>query len=290
MSNIKIMSSGNNMSLPENSISSATIYRDHIDVVTPSVNRLNKSPLSRYRRHSKYEYIDTETGEILKYKIGNNKSDNTDSIRRSLKDIRSLILNNFVEEKGFYITLTYSYRMDDFCKANDDFRVFIDKFKYRMDDVKIEYLKIIEAQESGSWHFHILIKSSNYKYFRMTKGKVEDCWKHGSVNIKQIYDVNGLASYLGTYCGSNGTNGYKTKMQKKSERWKHYPPGARIFSKSAGIVYPKKEIMKRGELLKILNGSEKLSENDVIVIDEVKGQTLNRIKYETFANTTNFSI
>ena len=288
MSNISVRSSGNNKPLPNNAITKVTFYKNCIDTVTSTSGIARTSPLLRYRRYSKNKYIDTETGEILTYNDNNAKNDNTKSVKHSMKNIYSLVLNNFAEQESFYITLTYSYHMDDFNKANNDFTAFIDKFKYRMGEIKIEYLKVIEAQESGSWHFHVLIKSSNYRYFRMTKGKVEDCWKHGSVKIQQVYDTKGLALYLGGRF--NHTGGYKTKMTKKSDRWKYYPIGARIFSKSSGIVYPKTVTVQRGDLVNALKDYKKLNESDIVVIDEKTDRVLNRIRYETYENPSKFSI
>lgn len=283
MSNIHISSSDIDLSLPDNSVAKIFRYKNSIEVVTSQSSTSGAKALSKVRRYSKEEYIDTETGEVLKYNRSTDKADNTDAIKQSVKRIRRLILNNFTEFESVYVTLTYDYLMRDFNGAINDFNRFLNKLKYHFGSKRFEYLRIIEPQETGSWHFHLLLKSSeNGEYIRLSKDDITNLWGHGSVKLSQIYDVEGLAVYLGTFCKSSDSGGRKSKMQLKSSRWKYYPVGARIYSKSNGIVYPQSEVTTKGEATKRLENSELLSVKSVIVSDADSGKIVNRVTYETY--------
>ena len=253
--------------LPDSSPAKATFFKDMIEVVT-----WQKS-LSGIKRISKTQYINVETGEVFEYKIGNQKADNTQSIKNSLKRLNVLIRDNFAELESFFVTLTYAEEMKDFNKAVNDFRKFYDKLKYHHKQYQLEFLRIIEPTDNGIWHIHILLKSTiDNEKFIIKQEDVQALWKYGSVKVKQIYNVNGLIKYFCTYHSEKSMkNMRKSKSKIKQARWKYYPYGARIYAKSKGIVYPREERGRRIEIDRYVVGHTKIKEASVIVQSDTGG-------------------
>lgn len=84
--------------------------------------------LMKYRKINSEIYVDTDTGEYFEYIKHEFKTKN--SIRRSMKRLEELILNNFNGGKNeLFITLTYEDRQADFDKAVSDLGDFWDKLK-----------------------------------------------------------------------------------------------------------------------------------------------------------------
>ena len=265
--------------LPDDCPAKATFFKDMIDVATW------QRSLTGIKRISKTQYINIETGEIFEYEIGNQKADNTLSIKNSLKRIGVLIRDNFAELKSFFVTLTYAEEMQDFDKAVSDFRKFYDKLKYHYKQYQLEYLRIIEPTENGIWHIHILLKSSiDSGKFIIKQEDVQALWKYGSVKVKQIYNVNGLIKYFCTYHSEKSMKNMRnSKSKMKQARWKYYPYGARIYAKSKGIVYPREERGTRIELDKYVVGHTKIKETSVIVQSDT-GSVFQRMTREYFDN------
>ena len=265
--------------LPDNCPAKAVFLKDMIKVVT-----WQKS-LKGIKRISKTQYVNVETGEICQYKINNQKADNTQSMKNSLNKLNVLIQNNFEEFKSFFVTLTYAEEMQAFYKAGNDFRKFYDKLKYHYNQNRLEYLRIIEATENGTWHIHILLKSSiaNEKFI-IKQEDVQALWKYGSVKVSRIYNVNGLIKYFCTHHSEKSMkNIKKSKSKIKQARWKYYPYGARIYSKSKGIVYPREERGTRIEIDKYVVGHTKIKEDSAIAQADT-GSVFQRITHEYFDN------
>lgn len=78
------------------------------------------------------EYIDLRDGEIKECKHIENRSQNLNSIRLTMKKIRDLINANITPDnknEWLFLTLTYRENMTDTKKAKFDFNNFIKRFK-----------------------------------------------------------------------------------------------------------------------------------------------------------------
>lgn len=269
--------------LPDESPCKVNFMGDIVEIVT-SRSKSGQDALSMTKRISKSQYIRVDTGEVFNYNISEHKADNTVSIKNCLKKLRKLILNNFIEFESFFVTLTYSEEMTDFDRAANDYSKFYDNLKYHYRHYRLEYLRIIEPTESGVWHIHVLLKASLYvERFVIKQEDVQTLWQYGSVKVKQVNDIQGLALYFCTYHSKKSlANMRKSKSKAKQMRWKYYPRGAKIYTKSRGVVYPESVKVTRGQAEEFLDGYVRVRESSITVSDTVTGNIINRVNYEHF--------
>lgn len=277
-------SSGEYSPLDTDSNSKIIFLPDSAEVVTAK-NSGGSTALSGIKRISKNEYVKVETGEVFKYNTNANKTNNTVSIKKSLKNLRKLILNNFVEFESIFITLTYKDEMFDFTQAVQDYTKFFESLKKHYKHYNLKYLRIIEPTDKGNWHIHVLLKSAEkVDKFYISQETVQNIWKHGSVKVEQIHNIEGLANYFCTYSNDDKALPEKAKPKhvKKQERWKYYPYRARIFAKSNDIVYPKTVKAKRGQVDELLKDYKRVSASTLTVKDSETGRVVNKVNYEHY--------
>ena len=277
-------SSGEYSPLDTDSNSKIIFLPDSAEVVTAK-NSGGSTALSGIKRISKDEYVKVETGEVFKYNTNANKTDNTVSIKKSLKNLRKLILNNFVELESIFITLTYKDEMFDFTQAGQNYTKFFESLKKHYKHYNLKYLRIIEPTDKGNWHIHVLLKSAEKAdKFYISQETVQNIWKHGSVKVEQIHNIEGLANYFCTYSNDDKalTEKAKPKHVKKQERWKYYPYRARIFAKSNDIVYPQTVKATRGQVDELLKDYKRVSASTLTVKDSETGRVVNKVNYEHY--------
>lgn len=152
------------------------------------------SQISYYKRISKTEYVDTQTGEVYEYK--NNTSPNKRrNLNKAFEKLRYLINNNFNSDiNELHVILTYGEKMDDFDKVSKDFKRFWEKVNYKYPD--LEYIRIIEPQHTGTWHIYVLIKTKKKGYLTLPKDELEQLWGHGYVWISKIKNNDNIGAYF----------------------------------------------------------------------------------------------
>lgn len=146
------------------------------------------------------------------------KKERTDrSIRRTRKNIQD-ILNANLDDKSYFVTLTYAENLQDYKKANEIFNNFI-----RLKNKNIKYLCVKEHQQRGAIHYHMIV-------FDIEKEKVKqlvDSWKHGKIKhykkITNFYTYK-IANYMTDYFA-----------KEKNQRVK---AGYKIFTKSRNLKKP----------------------------------------------------
>lgn len=108
-----------------------------------------------------------------------------DNQRRKINRLKSLIQANF-DEWTHFITLTFHHNELDIKKAKQH----IKKWAYEMSKLipDFKYIYVMEFQERGSIHFHVLCKCVGKDGVLSKKQfmKVRETWKHGAINIKGI--------------------------------------------------------------------------------------------------------
>jgi len=231
---------------------------------------------------SKYEYIDLSTGEIKQFELSNNRGDNLNSLRQTFKKLGYLINNNFSNKKNeLWITMTYAENQTDLDIVAKDFDKFLKKLKYHSEKRfgyekgQFEFIKVLEPQERGAWHMHLLVKYPNKRSVFIPNEDYAKWWGKGFVTVQNPDNANNLGLYLTSYLTNvlyepeknidiekynrdllftKGVTDIKQAVTDKNKsvvkggRLHLYPSGMNIFSKSEGIAYPEKKVMKYDEV------------------------------------------
>lgn len=150
------------------------------------------------------------------------------SIRRTRKNIQD-ILNANLDDKSYFLTLTFRDNIQDYKKANEKFKYFIN-----LKNKDIKYLAIKEHQQRGAIHYHLIV-------FDITGNDLKNLelsWTYGFTKSKKITDKYSysIANYLTKYFSKE-----KNQLVKA---------GYRIFTKSRNLNKPL--IISAGVVDKIL--------------------------------------
>lgn len=223
-------------------------------------------------------YVTRSDGEVHEYKHATNKSESSDSVRKSLATLRRIINANCIKPECVrWVTLTY--RQEDGCPVRDTDRVRSDYEKMwkkllRWCSVnqigKPEYITVLEPQASGSWHLHCVWiweqKAPNIPKNRDVLVKLgldpelptlESMWGQGFVSIKSVSDdCDNIGAYMSAYLADiplddvlqqpNASGDLihaeikevNEKRYIKGGRLHYYPSGINIYRCSRGIRRP----------------------------------------------------
>ena len=143
-----------------------------------------------------HRYVVLETGEIKNMNQESEKrTDNLDSVRRTMKRLRRLIGANFVSNEinrkdQLWITLTYREDVNATDKNSPeivykDFKRFIRKLREKHNST-IEYIAVLEPQASGRWHLHVLMKTMNNSKLYISNSDIEKLWGKGFTSTKRL--------------------------------------------------------------------------------------------------------
>lgn len=224
-------------------------------VVITQMTNVNRK--CRAVKVSKDSYMDTETGEVHEYRNrSENRTQNRSALRKTFQRIRGLINANApsgTSHKVKFITLTYAENMTDPKRLYRDFSSFWKRFLYwheKQGHDRPEYLLVVEPQERGAWHGHLLLfypKRAPFIPFEV----LEERWGHGFVFITDTSEVRNLSAYLSAYLtdipvdAEEGEewdfvddNGVPKKIL-KGGRLHLYPTGMNIYRCSRGLKKPK---------------------------------------------------
>lgn len=197
-----------------------------------TMNRVNRR--QTIRKLNSNEVLVLSTGEIKTVNRSNTRRDNIHSLRITLKKLRYLINANFVGNGNeLFLTLTYAENMTDVKRLYDDGRKFIKRLRYKYRNVsRVEYIAVVEPQERGAWHYHILVKFPDVDFMYIPHAELERLWGHGFVFVQDVSNVDNIGAYLSAYLSNiNGIKGGRLHL---------YPAGMNIYRCSRGIVKPKR--------------------------------------------------
>lgn len=233
--------------------------------------------VSNIKKIDRDSYIDLRTGEIKEFVHSENRKQNYNSLRQTFKKLRYLINNNF-EGKGneLHVTLTYKDNMTDTKRLYSDFDKFMKKLKYKYKKLSsIDYISVIEPQERGAWHSHLLLRFNDFEDVFIKNKELRDIWGQGYVTIKSLNDVDNIGAYLSAYLAdveltdenmlSAFEKGVEVQMKVvegkekkfiKGGRLHLYPSGMNLFRKSKGIEYPERETMSYKNAKKIVGSAQ----------------------------------
>ncbi len=150
------------------------------------------------------------------------------SLRRTRKNIQD-ILNANLDDRSYFLTLTFADNLQDYKKANSKFHYYI-----RIKNKNIKYLAIKEHQQRGAIHYHLIVFDIDKKDLQ----KLLSSWTYGFTYSKKITDKY-------SWSISNYLTKYFTKEKNQLVR-----AGFRIFTKSTNLNKPL--IISAGVVDKIL--------------------------------------
>lgn len=222
-------------------------------------------------------YVVKKTGELREYQHNENRVSDYKSLKKSFEKIMELARNNFMGNKNeLFLTFTYAENMTDPKRLYKDMDKFIKKLKYKFKDkTTIDYLSVVEPQERGAWHVHMLIKFNELKTAFIPHGQLLKMWGHGLVWIERIHGVDDLGAYLVSYLTDveltdetylKGLEENRELVEKKKDgetkkiikggRLYMYPTGMNLYRKSRGIVFPKKITTTYKNIKKIVGSAK----------------------------------
>lgn len=252
------------------------------------------------RKLNKHEYVDLSTGEIKEYEHKENRKENYKGLTATFKKIRYLINMNFTGAKNeLFVTLTYARNETDPKQLYKDFDKFMKKLKYRFKDkTTLDYFSVVEPQERGAWHCHLLLKANDIDVLYLHFNDFKKLWGQGDVKVKRLKEVDNIGAYLSAYLGDielteetaeiaikENRNVLEKEIDGKKKRFIKggrlhlYPTGMNIYRKSKGIVMPERT-KETYENAKKIVGSAKphYSKTYTIENDDFK----NTLAYEQF--------
>ena len=226
-------------------------------------------------------YVTRSDGEVHEYKHAENKSQSSDSVRKTLTELRRIINTNCVRPECVrWVTLTY--RQDEGVPVRDTTRVCADYEKMwkklqrwcaSNQISKPEYITVLEPQASGAWHLHCLwiweSKAPNIPKNRDVLVKLgldpelptlESMWGQGFVSIKSAStDCDNIGAYMSAYLADIPLDDVLKQPNAQSDlmhaeikevndkryikggRLHYYPSGIKLYRCSRGIRRPEVE-------------------------------------------------
>lgn len=254
------------------------------------------------KKLDKDTYLDLETGEVKEFNHSENRQQNYNSLRQTFKKLRYLINNNFVGSPNeLHITLTYEENMTDTERLYKDFKRFMTRLKrsYKK-NTTIDYISVIEPQERGAWHSHLLLRFNDLKKVFIKNEELADMWEQGFVTIKSLKDVDNIGAYLSAYLADieltegNILQAIKEKREItvkevdgkekkfiKGGRLHMYPPGMNLYRKSKGMEYPERKGMKFGEIKKVVGSAQPHYSKSYHIESDNFENTISFLQYNT---------
>lgn len=255
------------------------------------------------KKLDKDTYLDISTGEIKEFSHSENRQQNYNSLRQTFNRLRLLINNNFVGGSNqFHITLTYKENMTDTKRLYNDFKRFMTRFKRSFKDKgTIDYISVVEPQERGAWHCHVLIRFNDLEKVFVSNSLVRDLWEQGKiVKTKPLKDIDNVGAYLTAYLSDvelseatvlNAVSEKREIITKivdgkekkfiKGGRLYMYPPGMNLYRKSKGIVLPEQEEIAFHRVKKIVGAATPHYQKSITVQDDDYEITHQYLQYNT---------
>ena len=260
--------------IPSNSVVKFVSCGDIKKVV---YSRILPQNLKNYKKISGNQMLNLKTGEIIQCKISDSREDNIISLRKTISRLRDLINCNFFgTDNELFITLTYKENMTDYKRLYKDFYNFYKRLKYRFKGIEFCYISVIEPQQRGAWHVHLLLKALNRDYLFIDNDSViSELWGHGFTKTKRLKGIDNVGAYLSCYL----TDIFNEKGKKKGARLYLYPAGINIYRCSRNCKRPVEKKVIYDELVNYRDF--KTYEVSYEVIDE-KESCCNIVKKEYY--------
>ena len=260
------------------------------------------------KKLDKDRYIDLSTGEIREFQHSETRKDNYNSLRQTFKKIRYLINNNFTGRGNeLHVTLTYKENMTDSKRLYEDFKRFMTRLKRKYkNESSIDYISVVEPQERGAWHCHVLLRFNDLEKVYLSNDLVRELWEQGKiVSTKSLKNVDNIGAYLSAYLAdvelTGGTvakaveesreiiekevDGQKKRFV-KGGRLHMYPSGMNLYRKSKGMAFPDREDMKFKDIKKVVGSSQPHYQKSYHIQNEDFENTISFLQYNMKRNNT----
>jgi len=300
--------------LKESNEEQPLISRDDVVKVTKmnhivEVQHMEKMNVrANIKKLDKDRYIDLSTGEIREFQHSETRKDNYNSLRQTFKKIRYLINNNFTGRGNeLHVTLTYKENMTDSKRLYEDFKRFMTRLKRKYkNESSIDYISVVEPQERGAWHCHVLLRFNDLEKVYLSNDLVRELWEQGKiVSTKSLKNVDNIGAYLSAYLAdvelTGGTvakaveesreiiekevDGQKKRFV-KGGRLHMYPSGMNLYRKSKGMAFPDREDMKFKDIKKVVGSSQPHYQKSYHIQNEDFENTISFLQYNMKRNNT----
>lgn len=252
----------------------------------------------------KDHYVILNTGELCECNHIENRSENNNSIRITMRKLRQLINCNVIKIQNCrWITITYAENMKDSKKLYEDTKNLIKRVRYKLGH--FEYIHVAEPQERGAWHLHCLWVF-DHKAPYIDQRWLSECWGYGSnVKVKKLDEnIDNLGSYLTAYlcdmelpdtpevralkmkdikdveCKDENGNIVKKRIL-KGARLHMYPPKFNLYRCSRGIKRPTVLSMPYFKAMKTIGDSKKTFESSVLITGDNFRNVITKEYYNT---------
>jgi len=176
--------------------------------------------LASYQKLSGGMHLNKNTGEVVASRQSQCRSENPESLRKSLRHVQRLIKGNFSGGPSeLFITLTFGPPLFDYSKAIVEGKNFMGRLRYYYPN--IQYIKIIEPHKDGCWHYHILAKHNDGTPLTASNDEIKTLWGNGFVKVSRPKPAVLNGSYFA--------------KPAKQDLFVYYPAHSRIFNCSRGI-------------------------------------------------------
>ena len=221
------------------------LYGDTIEMTTANGQQEQTIKVISGKR-----YVNLETGEIHDMDTSNSsRLDNLKSTKQTMKKLRRLVAHNFSGggDNQLWLTFTYREHVIDPVQVYKDFKAFMRRLRSKYGHV--EYIAVIEPQESGRWHLHMLMK--NETTLSIPNDVVATMWGKGFTKTKRLRRADKVGNYLIAYLSNLqiGDKDSQSKATVKGARLYMYPKGIRIYRTSRGIEKPLEITTTKGKLM-----------------------------------------
>lgn len=282
-------------------ISRVTVTKMNHLVEVQHMEYMNRQ--ANIRKLDKDTYVNLKTGELGEFKKGEVRSDSFNSLRQTFKNLRYLINNNYTGVGNeLFITLTYEENMTDTKRLYSDFNKFMKRFRYKYGKIhgSIDYMTVVEPQERGAWHHHLLIRFNDMKGKKIfiPSNEVAEIWGHGFIKMESLKDCDNIGAYLCAYLADveltedNIGVAYREKAEVvpkmvdgqekafiKGGRLHLYPSGMNLYRKSRGIKMPERIEMDYEDIKKVVGSAEPHYTKQIVVEND---DFTNTITYEQY--------
>lgn len=261
----------------------------------------------KIKKIDKEHYIDTDTGEVKKFKKHNRTSrkENYNSIYKTLRTAKEIINSNFRGiEYTSWLTLTYAENMSDVKQFDRDFEAFIKRIRRRYSNNKVKYFIALEFGANGGFHCHCLLYWDNAAPV-FTEDILNELWDKGISHnelLKSKSAIRNIGAYLTSYLSDMPLEEYMELYPNKSvedidiktvqttgevfeykkiiknARLELYPPNFRIFRHSKNMDKARKSYDKYENVCKDMKESgyeqtyksaiDILTDNDFVITQQ----------------------
>ncbi len=165
-------------------------------------------------KKSKYEYVNTETGEVGYYNL--DKPTNIKDVKRKVRKYEEIVMYNFIGGKNeLFITLTCRDKVTDIQVIKDRYKEFLVRLKKDYKD--LECIALFETTANSYWHIHLFLKYVDTSKVLTIPHQdlLNKYWTYGAVHIIRNFNTFKNLGHS------------KDSRQEKLERLTNFPKGCR---------------------------------------------------------------